>query len=232
MKIGSMTICWNAEQFIKSNLEMLSGLDCNVVFMQKGPWPDYIKQHGVSIKPDRTREIIKKYFPKVEVYESRTDPAEGSRGDDLNQMLEKLRGRVDYAVRLDTDMFFTKSDFDRLISFVKNNSYDCYRLDFASCSVNYNGIGNFDHGLMDAVEVDPIVVNVQGEFGWLKDHYYPPSKKEMDYLIHWEGFMCHHFRGWKPKVKVDTTGTYKCPNEIKDAITSWQTKLYENLLLC
>jgi hypothetical protein len=238
MKIGSLTPLWNQEPFVTSHFEMLSKLDKNVVLMANAPLPDYNSDHGYSEQADRTLDLIRK-FPKVEIYES---TYHGPFCCDLyNEGLQYLQD-CDIVFRLDPDMFMFDKDWEMWISFIRSNpEIDCYRVNFSKCTINY--YKDFDHGLQDAQEFDVLAFNPHKQLIQVLDY---PARNP--YIINWNNWMIHHFRGWnKPKsVTKDWENSdyakevfplynnngdwFHCPQEIKDkfdkksAIT-WLSKI-------
>lgn len=237
-KIGAIIPLWNQELFIKPHLDMLTrGVDRILVLSQGGPLPNYHKEHGYSVKKDRSEDIIRHYFPQVEIVESAfpwqtMDFSAPLYNEGLVQMKD-----CDIVFRLDPDMFWIDEDWDKLISFVRSTDFDCYRMKFATDSVNYYMTGDYDHGLKDAREYDPLLVSPKNLFQEILD--YPDDNMCILDL----GIMCHHFRCWnKPKstgpdwverpflkdaLKAygDNGKFWKCPEEIKVKIESWLEEL-------
>lgn len=188
--IGSITPIWNAELFIEPHFEMLSKLDRNIVLFNKEPWPTYAKEH-YDTQQDASIEMIKRLFPRVEIYETSF-----TWGADLfNQGLEILKD-CDMVFKFDVDMLLTSENWDRLLDFIHNTGYDYYNLDWSTHTINY--YADFEHGLKDALEKDPIAVSPKGRFNGIIDYV-----TDRPYLIDWDDWVIHHFRGWnKPKSVV------------------------------
>lgn len=239
-KIGVLEPIWNQEPFILPHFKMLEsyGVDKIVVLMAERPLPQYFTEHGYSLKADRSQELLKKYFPKVEIHPSTYSEEFGA--PLYNEGLKYVQD-CDTVLILDTDMLFTKNNWKKMMDFIKNTDYDCYRLNYIKNSINY--YMDFDHGLMDAKEMDPRAINPKHDLEWVLD--YPHGKQ---HLMEWEGWMCHHFRGWdKPKsVTKDWPNTeyaksafksysnkgdwFHCPDEIKkmfdpDTMKTWLDKI-------
>lgn len=238
-KIGSITPLWNQEMFIKPHFEMLMrGVDRLIVLMQSGPLPSYKNEHGYSSKPDHSRFILEEYFPQIEVYDSEYPIQMDFRAELYNEGLSMMDD-CNIVFRLDPDMLFTDSDFDKFISFIQENDAEAYQMDFRSDSINYYMTGDFDHGLMDAQEDDALAVSPIHRFSGILD--YPGNKRVIDI----DGWLCHHFRGWnKPKSTPPTWADkivqreyvqeywdkenkdwYKAPKEIKDKMQKWLKEL-------
>lgn len=232
-KIGSITPLWNQEAFIKPHFDMLKSLDRNLVLIQSEPLPSYKNEHGYSTKKDLSEEILRKYFPNVEIvpamYPSSMDFGAGLYNEGLAQMQD-----MDIVLRLDPDMLFTKKDWEDFIDFIRNTDYDCYKMDFASQSINYYMHGDYDHGLKDAQEEDALAVNPKTFFTGILD--YPLDNNTFIDIPDW---MCHHFRGRnKPKSTPPTWinivskeyvnefgGWVKCDPEIQKVMEEWQQEL-------
>lgn len=235
-KIGSITPIWNQEIFLKPHFEMLSKLDRNVVLIQKGPLPNY-DQHGIGSSADRSESILRSQFPNVEIYYSNIDVDKDFRCELYNEGLKMMQD-CDLVFRLDPDMFFLEEDFDSLVELVREVDAPCFRMDFAKDSINYYGTWDFDHGLKDAKEMDPLVVDPKFMFTGILD--YPA---EPQFNINIDGWMCHHLRGWnKPKsTKSDwylTEGAqnafrassnngkwFSVPDEIRLKLENWKKEL-------
>lgn len=225
-KIGVLEPVWNQKPFVYPHFKQLieAGVDKIVVLKGKAPLPQYSDEHGYSFIEDNTFKIINKHFPQIEIYDS---TYYGMFGAPLYNEGLKYVQDMDIVLTLDTDMLFTKKDITHMIDFIRNSNYDCYRLNYVKNSINY--YKDFDHGLMDAREMDPRAINPQYKYEWVLN--YPHGKQ---YVMEWEGFMCHHFRGWnKPKsITSDWENTdyakeafskysnngdwFRCPKEIKD----------------
>jgi hypothetical protein len=168
-KIGSITPLWNQELFIKPHFEMLSSLDRNLVLLQNQPLPSYHNEHGYSIKKDLSEEILHSQFPNVKIvpamYPPELDFAAGLYNEGLAQMQD-----MDIVLRLDPDMLFTKRDWDNFIDYIRNTDFDCYKMDFKNDSINYYMTGDFEHGLKDAQEFDPLAVDPKKFFTGVLDY--------------------------------------------------------------
>lgn len=234
-RIGSITPLWNQELFIKPHFEMLKSLDKNLVLLQPQPLPSYRNEHGYSTKKDLSEDILRKYFPNVEIvpsyYPPELDFGSGLYNEGLVQMQE-----FDIVLRLDPDMLWNKRDWDAFVDLLRNTDDDCYRMDFAKDSINYYMTGDFEHGLKDAQEFDALAVNPKQSFTGVLD--YPSAGR----IIKIDGWMCHHFRGWnKPKstpadwdariepAYLEQYGNegqwFKCDPEVRATMEEWLSVL-------
>ena len=143
----------------------------------------------------------------------------------------------DIVFRLDPDMIWEDKDFDTIINYIKSTHFDSYRMDFAKDSINYYMTWDYEHGLKDAQEFDPLAVNPKIPFTGILE--YTENNTDVMKL----GWTCHHFRGWnKPKstparwhlqpnaieaVKTfgDNGKWFVCPDVIKEKMESWKEKL-------
>jgi hypothetical protein len=223
-KIGSITPLYNGEPFIIPHFNMLSSLDKNIVLLGDNPLPQYEREHGYSKIKDRSKELLCKYFPKVEIYPSTYTGEWGA--PLLNEGLKYVQD-CDKVFLLGVDMIFSDDDWKKINDFIQETSHDCYIINFGKCSINY--YMDFNHGLKDAKEFDPIVIDPKKKIDWV--YHYPA---ENQYIIEWDNFCFHHFKGWnKPKtVTKDWPYTeyaktaflnysnngdwYSCPQEIRD----------------
>jgi len=248
MKIGSFTPVWNQEIFIGPHFDMLKTLDRNVVLMQQGPYPSYLA-HGYDNTKDRSEEILREYFPDVEIYKSHADPKYDFCPETYNEGL-RLMEECDIVFRLDPDMIFTDTDWTKLIAHIRSTNYSAYRMDFPNDSINYYITWDYEHGLKDAAEKDALAVDPKNKFAVVqriirgRKGYdvlgYPLENNVVFKIPNW---ICHHFRGWnKPKTvakdwfnqpnaqeafkKHSNNGKwYVCPEEVKLKMESWRKRL-------
>lgn len=188
-KIGALLYNWNQEPFIKAHLDMLTKhVDKTVVVLEQVPLGQYAKEHYGYVK-DKSEEIVKNY-PGVEWYE---DTFVGEFGSDfLNSGLKYVQD-CDIILRLDSDMLMTEENLSRLIKFIRETDYDCYRLDWAPYIINYYVTGRFDLGVFDSLEeYQPMAINPKHT---LSDAVTYPDTNS--YKIEWEDFYIHHLRGWR-----------------------------------
>lgn len=188
-KIGALVHNWNQEPYIEAYLNMLARhVDKIVVILHQVPLRQYEIEHYGSRK-DRSEEIIRKH-PSVEYYEH-TFVGEFC-AEFLNTGLDRLKD-CDIVMRLDSDMFLTDADMRRLVGFIRDTKYDCYRLDWAPYVINYYVTNRFDIGIFDSLEEDiPMAFNPRE--GLTHAVSYPEHNS---YKIEWDGFRIHHLRGWR-----------------------------------
>jgi hypothetical protein len=246
-KIGSFTPIWNQEMWIKPHFEMLSKLDRNVVFLHERPFPNYEKEHGYSIIPDLSETILRTQFPNVEIYESHYPQGKEFGADVYNEGMQFLRD-CDIVFRLDPDMFFEEKVWDDFLKYIQETDFEAYRMDFNQQSVNYYMTNDFEHGLKDAQEFDPLALNPKYRLEtpvvlhngkrMVSQFQYPHGN---DVVIDFPGFFCHHFRGWnKPKSTpnpgwletpfakqaLEKYGPWQvCPESIRTKVENWQKEL-------
>ena len=209
MKIASFTPIWNAEVFIKPHFEMLASLDKNIVLYNPTPWKEYADFHYES-QADNSIEMIREMFPKVEIIETSKFGY-----NELVPQAKEILSDYDVITRFDVDMLMSRSDWERLIEFVRSHEYKSYYTKWSKHTINY--YGDWEHGLSDAIEEDRLIL--------------PTKESGAEYEIDWDGWMIHHFRGWnKPKsIKKgfadqenmrrahEQYGPWKsCPNEIRE----------------
>jgi len=189
-KVASVTFIWNHEPFIIPHFNMISNLDHNFVFMGNKPMNSYIGEHGISSEPDNSKLLINQHFPHVEIHDNTW--YEECNFEAYNRIKEYVKD-YDVVLRLDPDMLFTDKNWTQLINFLRTYKNDCFNLNFGKNTVNY--YMDFDHGLQDALEMDVIAYKPDKLF--IAPLQYPAKNR---YIISWNGFICHHFRGWnKPR---------------------------------
>lgn len=189
-KIASIVLNWNMEQWLVPHIEMLSSQVDKIIYIQPTrPFEPYRREHGYSLKPDNSEDIIRRNYPEIEIYHYEPedeDPA-WMFSNAWNFGLEKLQA-FDLITKFDVDQFFTKDDFKQLIDYVKSANYPCYALDWATQSINY--YKDLDHGLKDQLETDPLIISPDYKFGALLE--YPARKHIVDLDI-----TMHHLRQFK-----------------------------------
>ncbi len=191
-KIGSITCNWNGERFIVPHLKMLRsyGVEKSIVLQGTAPWADYQAEYDISFEPDKSEQMIKDSFPEVEIHKTWQNVYDSKL---YNQGLEILED-CDLVLRLDYDMFLTKKDWKTFIDLLTITNYDLYRLNFSKRTINY--YYDHDHGVMNALEEDPIAMSPGGRMINILD-YVRSDRPPTLYTISDEDFMIHHYRGWK-----------------------------------
>ncbi len=236
-KIGSITLIWNHELFLGPHFDMLSKLDKNIVGLADGPLLEYQAVHGTSSTADRSEKIIRKKFPHVEIHDFTFQTKFNSA---IYQPFMSFVQDCDIVLRLDPDMIFEPKQWDNFLNFIRSTDYDAYRMNYATCSVNYYMTYDFDHGLMDAKEYDILGFNPKESLTGILDYPLPNQCLLQDP----EKFFFHHFRGWNkpkstPKNWLKKHGGiekllkehgnhgdwFKCPASIKKTMQDWLTEL-------
>lgn len=236
-KIASFSPIWSQETFIGPHFELLKKLDHNLVSLQNGVLPSY-REHGYLEKPDKSEEILHKYFPKVEIIQSKNDSSKDFGCELYNEGLRMLQD-YDIVLRLDPDMIWTEKDFDTMINYMRTTNFDCYRMNFAKDSINYYMTWDYEHGLKNAQEFDPLAVSPKNMFTGIIDY----TQENNTVMNFGDGWMCHHFRGWnKPKsthkwwfiqpvaqrelINYGNKGKwFICPDTIKDRMEWWKKEI-------
>jgi hypothetical protein len=208
------------------------------VLLQNGVLPSYRDNHGYSDKPDKSEEILRKYFPEVEIQQSAYDHNHDFRCELYNEGLTLLKD-YDIVLRLDPDMLWTEKDFDTMIDYMRTTDFDCYRMNFHKDSINYYTTWDYSHGMKDAAEFDPLGVSPKKMFTGIVDY----SEENNTIMNFGDGWTCHHFRGWnKPKSTpkwwfiqqnaVDAVKQFgdkgkwiQCPDNIKERIEWWKKEV-------
>lgn len=235
-KIGSITPLWNQELFIKPHFNMLKDLDRNLVLVHDRPLPSYKNEHGYSTRKDLSEQILREQFPHVELVDALYPPELDFMAGLYNEGL-RLMQDCDIVLRLDPDMLWNEKDWKAFVNLLRTTNNDCYRMDFANDSINYYMTGDFDHGLKDAQETDPLAVDPHRMFTGVLDY-----RGTNEAIIKLPGWMCHHFRGWnKPKSTPATWhqtveevyvkkfgndgGWFKCDPEVRKNMEEWLQEL-------
>lgn len=214
--IGTVTPNWNTERFIVPHMKMITKYtDHNVVLQGTAPWPNHQKEHGIKSVPDKSESLIRKYFPSVEIH---TAVINDFKAELYNQGLTLLKD-CDIVLKFDTDMFLTEKDWSRLIKFIRSTGYDCYKLVWNKCVVEY--AYDLDHGIKNKSDYEPIAVSPKTMF-----HNYVDYTASDPIDIDWEDFTVHHLRGWKGKansldwINKQSVKWLVAPTEIKKMLRS------------
>lgn len=229
-RIASITPIWNQELFIGPHFSMLSDLDANFVSFQTGPLAAYHQEHGIGLEPDRSERLIRELFPKVQICPSFSTPQ--FFGSELFNPFIPFAKDYDLLLKLDADMIFTKSEWDKLLKILRTTDSDCVRINYKDNSLNY--YYDLDHGLADALEENEIIAFNP------KRPLTPTLAYEADKEIVVNGVFFHHLRGWnKPKsthrkrlteMELDGTvekygGWRSAPPEVRQIVNNWLKQL-------
>jgi hypothetical protein len=188
--VASFMLNWNCERFIVPHIEMLKPHTDKIIMIQATrPWRNYRDEHKISTTPDNSEQIVRERYPEIEIYhyEPEDEDLTMFHSNSCNFGLSKLED-YDLVTKFDIDYFFTQEDLKKMFDYMRNSNWNSYALDWAYQSINYHK--DFDHGLIDQVEKDPLVVNPKYKFGPLLS--YPFRTKIFEQEI-----MLHHMRNWK-----------------------------------
>lgn len=189
-KIASIILNWNMERFLVPHIEMLKPHVDKIIFIQcTRPFEPYRIEHNYSVIPDNSENIVREKYPEIEIftYEPEDKNPAMMFSNAWNFGMSKLTD-YDLVTKFDVDQFFTQEDLKTFIDYAKESFYNNYGLDWSKQSINYHQ--DFDHGVQNEVERDPLIINPNFEFGPLLQ--YPFPIKIVDKPI-----MMHHFRSFK-----------------------------------
>lgn len=231
-KVASIILNWNMERFLVPHIEMLKPNVDKIIFIQcTRPFEPYRIEHNYSITPDNSEKIVREKYPDIEVFVYEPEDSDPSMmfANAWNFGMSKLQD-YDLVTKFDVDQFFTQEDLKTFLDYSRKYLYNNYGLEWIKQSVNY--YYDFDHGVMDQVEIDPLIINPKFQFGTLLNYPYPIKIVDKPIIM-------HHFRQFKDWVTPDwlnfqTTSRYginaadlvlnhtpnnewlKCPEEIKE----------------
>lgn len=266
-RIGSITPIWNQQRFIRPHFDFISRLDKNLVLLGNEPWNLYKQEHGYPEQADNSEALIRKHFPKTQFH--RASFRQGWLADLYNEGLELMQD-CDLVLRLDCDMMFLEHDWEMFLYFLQETDFPVYKMNFSKNSINYYITERYDRGLMDAKEFDILAIDPKLRFDVKFIMQTPEGIKEMtreeekivpkewgrnwidlhsperSYTIEWDGWMCHHFRGWNKPLSVTADWDksedaqkrleeygnnltsfgfrewYSCPVEIQNRMENWK----------
>lgn len=191
-KIASIVLLWNMERFIVPHLNMLqSGVDKILIINPDRPFRHYQEEHHYSSQRDKSLELVAKYHPNIEIVDYKVDDTNLT--DCFPKAYNfghKLLQDYDLVTRLDVDMFFTESDWFEFIEFLRQTDAKNIVLDWSTNSINYHFTDQYEWGLMNQREQDPLAVSPLHMYGPLYEYPKPIHYWETDAIL-------HHFRSWK-----------------------------------
>jgi len=196
MKIASVTVLYQEDQFIIPHFNMISHFDENIVITSKKPFIDYLQSGRVTEDKDNSIEILKNNFPKVHILEHNENYF---CGNIFNIGIKKARElNCDVIVKFDPDMFVTKKDMDLLMETINKGDYQTLLLDYPNNTIAYKK--DFYHGVpakIFPVGCDPLIVKTNQLF--IQDGVKIKTTGEQK-VIDIPNFMVHHFTGFKGNV--------------------------------
>lgn len=208
MKIAAVTLVRDSERFIIPHLKMYKGVNRNIVL--------FIPQEmsggstGHSKERDSSRELITKYCPEVEIYETQNSQWNA----ELFNEAIALASDCDKVVIFHADVVMAPKMWQKVKKLLETTDFDVYKLDMTKCTINY--YRDFEHGLRDCLDIEPIAVKSTTRF----HTFY--SFEGTSYTI--EDILVHHFTGWKGTfmdkngldIFAPDTVWLPCPPEIRE----------------
>lgn len=184
------------ERFLVPHIEMLKPHVDKIIFIQcTKPFEPYRIEHNYSVIPDNSESIVREKYPEIEIFTYEPEDSDPAMmfPHAWNFGMSKLED-YDLVTKFDVDQFFTQDDLKIFLDYAKNSYYKNYGLDWSKQSTNYHL--DFDHGVRNEVETDPLIIDPKFKFGPLLQ--YPFPIKIVDKPI-----MMHHFRSFKDWVTQD-----------------------------
>lgn len=212
MKIGTVTLNWNREKYLVPHLRQFVGIDRSIVLQAEGPWISRASLEDTE--EDLSVHTVQKYLPNVEIY--RIKYTEFDSGI-LNSAVSKMQD-CDMVLKLDSDMFFTKKDWKKLIDFIKGKTHECYRLNYNKHSVNY---GADWLGVINEHERDIIAFSPKSCFTDILSYQ---SNAPCYTIDGWKDFTVHHIRGGKYGIN-HLDAFIKFPSKIRKDLKDWEKVL-------
>jgi hypothetical protein len=195
-RIASIILNWNMERFLVPHIEMLKPHSDKIIFVQCiKPFEPYRVEHNYSVIPDNSERIVREKYPEIDIhiYDTEDQNPMSMFSSAWNFGMSKLED-YDLVTKFDVDQFFTQADLKTFFNVLRTTEDNNYGLDWSKQSTNYHM--DFDHGVRNEVERDPMVVNPRTKFGNLL--FYPHRMRMIE-----EPIMMHHFRSWKEWVTQD-----------------------------
>lgn len=130
MKIGAIVCLYNRDLMIGPYLEQLTshGIDCIVMLGEKA-YRDPGRFEADT--PDKSEEIVKKYFPQVKIIK-------GNFSKPRHQWNEGMQYFKDYdrVIINDCDLFLENKDFPKFIDFISQD-YNVFAVDHETMLIEY-----------------------------------------------------------------------------------------------
>lgn len=178
------------ERFLVPHIEMLKPHVDKIIFIQcTRPFEPYRIEHNYSSEPDNSEKIVREKYPDIEVFNYRPEDKDPAMmfSNAWNFGMSKLED-YDLVTKFDVDQFFTQEDLTKLFNELNTTDYHNYGLDWKYQSINYHQ--DFEHGVSNEVEKDPLIINPKFKFGPLLSYPFPIHIIESNVKM-------HHFRSFK-----------------------------------
>lgn len=195
-KIAALLLNWNCERFVLAHLKMITPyVDKILVVQATRPWRNYRDEHNISVIPDNSEQLIRQNFPEIQIeyYEPEDEDLTMFHSNSLNFGLSFLQD-YDLVTKFDFDQYFTKEHLDKIFNYLHSTDFKCYALDWKYQAVGY--YYDWNHGIKDQVEKDPLIVDPKYKFGPLLSYPFPTHIIE-------EKVTMHHFRNFKEWCTLD-----------------------------
>jgi hypothetical protein len=195
-KVASIILNWNMEKFLVPHIEMIKPHVDKIIFIQcTRPFKPYKNEHNYSIIPDNSEKIVRKKYPEIEVFNYEPEDTNYSLmfSNAWNFGMSKLQD-FDLVTKFDSDQFFTQSDLKKLFNYINNNYYGNYGFNWKNISINYHM--DFNHGVRNEVEIDPMIIDPNHSFGPQLSYPHPIHIINLPITM-------HHVRSWKEWVTQD-----------------------------
>jgi hypothetical protein len=215
-KIASILLNWNMEKFLVPHIEMIKPHVDKIIFIQcTRPFEPYKTEHGYSNTPDNSEKIVRNKYPEIEIFNYEPEDKNPAMmfSNAWNFGMSKLQD-YDLVTKFDIDQFFTQNDLKLLFNYLHNTYYGNYGFKWENHSINYHL--NFEHGVRNEVEIDPMIIDPKNQFGPLLS--YPHHIHIMNLPI-----TMHHFRSWKEWVTQDWIDF-----KVQSSYGVWAKDLVEN----
>ena len=183
--ICTVTLVRNCEKFILPHLNMLQGVDKRKVLFLERPFKPYV--HAYPEQPDRAIDLVKT-FSDIEIESTDIDSYSA---EVYNKVLDMGKD-YDIVLFLHADILTTQDEFKKLTHYIRNTDFDCYRMDFTKCVMNY--YRDFEHGIRDCLDHDPIAVSPKGKMHNILTYKIGETEGKTT-EINFMNF--HHFTGFK-----------------------------------
>lgn len=193
MRVASITPVYNAEFFLPAFLKQISVFDENIFLLGDEPFEDYLEAGLVDRKRDNTRQILRNAKVRLVPHNIRFYS-----GKLFNLGLAVAKSlNCEVAVKIDPDMFLEKKSMDLLLDGARNITSDALVLDMKSNTMVYEQ--DFDHGVTQSlwhVGGEPFVIKTSAKFAEDGTNIHIDDIQ----MINWDGFMIHHFSGFKRNI--------------------------------
>lgn len=229
MKIGAAVPLWNREKFIGAYLEQIMSYGITpIVALGERPWGDGNSDGGSdeSLIPDRSEEILERYFPNVIVLKG----VYQRHGDSLRVCHEALKD-FDWIIVNDCDLFMDDKTMRRFIELMGTAKESHIRVNHNTMIREYYfdwryGKNALPGGQYPIMAYKPARANCPKNMTRIDNAGDGYEWDEPEHVIHHFRFAKANGSGKRRCVEPESSQGYEqAPNDIVDLLKKWENKI-------